>query len=213
MKFILATAGCAAVLLLAGCASDNGAASSELPNVVNKAPRAPVTTTQYRSAPEFEGLSYADMNKRLGKPVLTTAQADAKAATPAKATYSLVKRLDIQNEVFYAKRGSMTVMETHPARFYETVTVVKADLDDQGVVTHAVTSTVDRLRTACQMCASFAPCEKHGCTEDECACPSPCGCAACDANKELCYRLGCNELEACKCGCMCEDACEPPAAE
>jgi len=199
MKMILLSAGCAATLLLSGCASNGGAASSKQAGQLN-------TSTKYRSGTEFVGLTYAEMNKKLGKPVLKSEQ-EAAAGVPAKVTYSHSRRLDIPNEVFYTKLGSRTVTETIPPRFYMTVTVVKANFDAQGRVSEALVSTVDRLRTTCEGC-SLTPCEKHECSGDACACPAPCGCATCAENKDLCYKLGCIEGEPCKCPCCSSCACD-----
>ncbi|MCL1888264.1 MAG: hypothetical protein FWF96_05280, partial [Kiritimatiellaeota bacterium] len=65
MKTILLYTGCAAALMLAGCASETGPA--ELPNVAVGSPaREPNTTTQYYDGSDYVGLTYAQMNKKFG---------------------------------------------------------------------------------------------------------------------------------------------------
>jgi len=197
MKMITLSAGCAAALMFAGCVSSNGLDPAQ-PAASGEA-YGPNTATQYRDGSEFVGLTYAEMKKKLGTPVLKSEQ-EIIEGVPAKAAYSQSKNLDIPGEVFYTKLGSRTVTETHPPRFYASVTVVRAVFDSQGRVSKAVVSTVDRKRTSCEGC-SIKPCEEHECAGGNCACPAPCGCDACAANKNLCYKMGCVAGEPCKCGC------------
>jgi len=192
MKMFTLSAGCAAALMFAGCVT-NGPESAE--QAVDPNP-----VTQFRDGKEFIGLTYAEMNKKLGKPVLVS-EKEALAGVPVKAAYSQSKRLDIPGEVFYTKLGSRTVTETHPPRFYMTVTVVRACFDGQGRVTEAVVSTVDRKRTPCEGCSENKPCTLHECSDGKCACPAPCGCDTCAENKDLCYKMGCVPGEPCWCQC------------
>ena len=201
MKFIAITAGCAAALALAGCATNSNEADPTVPNVVTTTKqRQPITVTQFRSGDEYLGLTYAELNKKLGQPALVS-ETEAAEGVPARAAYSNIRRLDIVGEVFYTKHGSRTVTETHPPRFYETITVVRATFDEQGRVSEAVVSTVDRQRTTCQVCSARVPCPTHGCVADNCVCPAPCGCDDCFTKKDMCYKMGCVPGEACQCGC------------
>jgi len=194
MKMITLSAGCAAALMFAGCVTSNNL------NPAEPAAYEPSTSTKFRDGSEFVGLTYAEMRKKLGTPVLKSEQEVAEGV-PAKAAYSQTKRLDIPGEVFYTKLGSRTVTETHPPRFYVSVTVVRATFNAQGRVSEAVVSTVDRKRTSCEGCSTSKPCAEHGCEDGNCECPAPCGCDACAANKDLCYKMGCIPGEPCKCGC------------